>query len=294
MSLNITEYIENFAKKYPNFSHYFHFLYPMVSNIEIQSYFKLREKLLSKFPNGMTINMSKDFGIKDFNFDFHFNFNFFDDAILYNSLINHRVYEEDTTNFFINNLNEDSNFLDVGVNIGWYTMLAASISKKGKIIGIEANPTLITHIQENIKLNNFDNVTLYNNAAWDKDEILKLNFSEEVLANGSIIDKNFKNKVDVKGTPLDKLLKGFSFDLVKMDIEGSEAKAIKGFHETLEMQKPMIVVEFNYGYDIPSLINAIPKFYKYYTLDSHGNLKSTTKDYLLTLKNTTINVLLKA
>lgn len=294
MALNIADYMDKFSRKFPNFSHHFHFLYPLVHNMQIKGYTKIRQGLLNKYPQGVTCNTFKDFGIKDLYFDFHFDFHFFDDAILYNSLVNHQIYEEDTTNFFLKNLKEDSNFLDVGVNVGWYTILAASISKKGKIIGIEANPTLINHLNDNIKLNRFDNVILYNKAAWDKYETVKLNFDEEILANGSIIDTSYRNKVDVEGVPLDNLLKGLHFDFVKMDIEGSEARAIKGFYETIKTQKPTMVIEFNYGYDIPSLIKQIPNFYSYHTLDKDGNLIHTDRDSLSKLTKGSINVVLKA
>ncbi|MEM3489433.1 MAG: FkbM family methyltransferase [Nitrososphaerota archaeon] len=259
---------------------------------EIKEYKNIRNNLLSKYPNGLLVDLSKDLNLRKLNFKFHFNFYFYDDALLYYLLRNGNVYEEETTNYLLKNLDSESNFLDVGANIGYYTFLSASIAKEGEIISVEANPELSEHLEENKEINDFSNVKIFNNAAWDRTEVLELNFDEVLLAHGSIINKSFAKKVKVNAIPLDTILSNKRIDLIKMDIEGSEYKAINGLHETIVTSKPKIVVEFNSGYDVKSLVDSIEDFYNYYTIDKNGDVHTTNTDYLLSLKNTHLNVVL--
>jgi glycosyltransferase involved in cell wall biosynthesis len=61
-------------------------------------------------------------------------------------------YDQKELNFLINNMKNDSIFLDIGANYGFYTQFIATKSNFKKIIAIEPNPLMVQRINENINL----------------------------------------------------------------------------------------------------------------------------------------------
>jgi FkbM family methyltransferase len=78
------------------------------------------------------------------------------------------------------NLNDNNNaiIIDMGANIGIYTILLSHIYPNAKIIAIEASPTTFEMLKSNCKLNNLlhllsseSNVLFINKAISDKDDM---------------------------------------------------------------------------------------------------------------------------
>jgi len=74
------------------------------------------------------------------------------------------------------NYNNNAIVMDIGANIGIYTILLSYIYPKAKIIAVEASPTIFEMLRSNCKLNNLlfpsgSNVLLINKAISDKDDI---------------------------------------------------------------------------------------------------------------------------
>ena len=59
--------------------------------------------------------------------------------------------------------------LDIGSNIGYYTLLEAKGNPRGRIIAIEPNPVAFQYLKKNIQANALDNVIAKNTAIWNKD-----------------------------------------------------------------------------------------------------------------------------
>ena len=129
------------------------------------------------------------------------------------------------------------NVIDVGANIGVYTVLAAEkVGKNGKVIAIEPETENYKRLIENIQLNNFRNVISQNIGLTDHEGFEKLYFSSFV--GHSLIfqeDKNSYIKVPVK--TIDKLVEELNLkkiDIIKIDTEGSELPVLKGAEKTLK------------------------------------------------------------
>ncbi len=77
-----------------------------------------------------------------------------------------KTYEPHVTNLVKGILKEGGVFLDVGANIGYFTMLAASLVKaNGKVIAIEPNPQNLQLIYSSLLENHLSNVAIYPYAA---------------------------------------------------------------------------------------------------------------------------------
>ena len=141
-------------------------------------------------------------------------------------------------------LKNDSVFIDIGSNLGYYTLFAAKKSPEGFIISIEPDKDLNEKIVENVKVNNFDNVKCINAAIWDKnDEEIKL--YEDIISghNPTCFGGGEKYSI-IKTITLDKIVSDLSLvkiDWLKMDIESAEVKALEGAKEALKITENFLL-----------------------------------------------------
>ena len=140
--------------------------------------------------------------------------------------------------------------LDVGANIGLYTLEAAkAVGPKGRVIAIEASPDHISTIKRSVGLNRFRNVDIISSAVGEVEGVTTLILPEGanhgMFTLGSVTG-SVTRRVNVKR--IDDILKEqevLSVDFIKMDIEGSELVALKGATETLKRFRPTILIELN-------------------------------------------------
>jgi len=182
---------------------------------------------------------------------------------------------------FITQLNLNYNgamVMDIGANIGIYTILLSHIYPNAKIIAIEASPTIFEMLKSNCKLNNLllppsgSNVLLINKAVSDKDDTttefyekhLMSTMLKESLTNLSttiITTQDLLNKRVVRTVTIDNLVETTHINeilLLKIDIEGAEVLALKGAINTLTQKKiKNMIIEYhsleNYNYIIKLL-----------------------------------------
>lgn len=142
-------------------------------------------------------------------------------------------------------------FLDLGANIGYFSLLVAINSPSANIISFEPAKDLFHYMNDNISLNNIKNVSAINAAAGEINEEKDLFISSPDNSGMSSFHQpeNYSGKKErVKVLSMDEWFKtsGLSkIDIIKLDIEGSELAALKGMKEILQKQKPVLIVEVN-------------------------------------------------
>ena len=162
-----------------------------------------------------------------------------------------KTHEPLTTKLLSKELKKGMICLDVGGNIGYYTLLESNIiGDTGKVIAIEPSPPNFKHLKRNLEIQNSENVDAYNFAAGDVDG--NLNFLVYKESNGSftIPDGETTNLpgelIKVPAKRLDTFLKELNIehvDFVRMDVEGYEHHIIEGMKETIKKSKPMFQIE---------------------------------------------------
>lgn len=157
-------------------------------------------------------------------------------------------YEPHVTAVFARELKPGRNVLDIGANIGYFTMLAAKlVGPAGSVIAIEPNPANVKLIEASRRVNAFANVTIVQAAAGRTLGLLMLNTS---YSNGTTagLSEELAGLLDATTVPslaIDDLVHADRhIDFVKIDIEGAEYNALFGAQETLRRCKPVIVSEF--------------------------------------------------
>lgn len=138
-------------------------------------------------------------------------------------------------------------FVDVGANIGYFTLLASRlVGATGKVIAIEANPRTYNLLEANVALNRCANVDLRHVAAGEAPGFATMFEREPGNAGGDQVD--FAAAADIasiKVERLDTIVGERAVRLIKLDIEGAEAKALRGATGLLEQSEaPDLVFEF--------------------------------------------------
>lgn len=150
------------------------------------------------------------------------------------------VHEKNTTHQFKKEINEGMNILEIGANIGYYTLIAARIIKdNGHIYAFEPSPQNVRSLIANIYINGFENIVeVHREGIADKTS--KLTFFLYSKSNLCGFERR-KTEGDIKQigeimvdvTTVDQFLGNRKIDYLRMDIEGFEWEAIKGMKKIL-------------------------------------------------------------
>jgi FkbM family methyltransferase len=151
--------------------------------------------------------------------------------------------------------------LDCGANVGVYVRDALEAGAR-LVVAIEPAPENIECLRRNFGAEAASGrVIVYPKGVWDKDDVLTLNVDPaNSAADSFLIQPEGSHGVQkVPLTTIDKLvaeLKLERVDLIKMDIEGAEPKALDGARQTLARFKPRLAISAYHQPDHPRLIPA--------------------------------------
>jgi len=212
----------------------------------------------------------------------------FQDSVL--SKFIYKGFEETELLFIRRYLNEDDIFIDIGANIGLFSLHAAQvIGKKGKVIAFEPTPVTYSRLLLNVSLNHFNEIVTCNNLGLsDKKGLLKMNISNNGYDAWNTFalptETFFNEQIDVPVETLDNYLSDHNISIsnisfIKVDVEGWEAYVIRGASNFLKNKDaPSLLVEFTEenafaaGTNCYELYDLIKSFgYNWYTYDSIKN-----------------------
>lgn len=250
---------------------------------------QLFQKILRRIEKKIeTIERNKKNKIWD---NFFINYPFFQYTLKNNIKINlyksvylsRRIYngfEEDELEFIDKNLTEGDVFVDIGANIGLFTLVAArKIGSSGKVISFEPTKNIFEKLVENCKINNFTNVDLRNIGLSNKVDTLTFFASENGLdAFNSFVENSEResNKIQIETSTLDLELDKIDktkIKIVKIDVEGWEKFVLFGGESFFRNYSPIVMMEFTdentfqAGYPIHDLYDIMVTYgYKWYRL----------------------------
>jgi FkbM family methyltransferase len=190
-------------------------------------------------------------------------------------------FEPHNEAFILETLMPNETFIDIGANIGWFTLIAAqkiekdwreSMGPKGQVIGFEANINTSKLLMGSVQNSPYrDFIKTYNVALAP--ELSMLEFED--IKHGNIgggqvrqvpeghVSKNHDQikekyadvpdpfgdcqKTPIAAAPLDNFLANETqkIGLIKMDVEGSEPYVLRGAKETFKRHQPKLMIEFH-------------------------------------------------
>ena len=177
-------------------------------------------------------------------------------------------------------------FIDVGANLGEYTLFAAKRVTRGRVLAFEPLPSIRTMLQKNITLNGFKNIDVYPFGLSSKSETMSIHEFGDVhegLATFYPGDRTSRLSVAVELKKLDDIITSVvpaRIDFIKIDIEGSEFKALQGARLVISRYHPVFMIEINEityaaaGFtvaDIQAFFRDVG--YKAYQIRKHGRIE---------------------
>lgn len=194
-------------------------------------------------------------------------------------------YEKVELEFLKKSIHKNSTFIDIGANIGIYSLTASKIiDDYGKIISFEPYSKNYNSLVSNIELNKFKNIITERLAIANKNEQINLYYDEKEKNLGMVSMNERENSLKeiVQSTTLDTyVIKNniHKIDFIKIDIEGNELNALQGMKNILANQKPILLLEILTKKDLNIIISFLNKYkYKKYYLSEYSEIVSKNEN----------------
>lgn len=151
--------------------------------------------------------------------------------------------ELDTLTSYLNSLSSPITAVDIGANVGIWTVLLAQHKNVKKVIAFEPSKENLSFLRSNLELNGIqDKVEVVESAVSDTDGEVRFDdvgsgATKRISQTGSIV---------VSSVSLDTYLRNTSVDLIKIDVEGYEPSVLNGCWKTIESSLPTLFIEYSF------------------------------------------------
>ncbi len=224
-------------------------------------------------------------------------------------LIASGTWEDNNTKLLKVLMKTRANIVDAGANHGYFSVIAAAQNRKhnrsGKIFCIEANPSFIALLTSSVISNGFSqSINIVNKILSDKQQDNSRFLSMKTLKGGSGVDSaEFINNISeqkleydvlaIESTTLDVLIpKGLKIDILRMDIQGYEFKALKGASRVLSESDDIVIFmeldpTLSYYSEVEDEFNQLEKMgFKFWIVQKNGSIKSASIKSLIDIQKT--------
>lgn len=180
--------------------------------------------------------------------DFKYRY-YLQDLLSVNSIGLSKTWEPHILKFSQMYLNEfkNKNIVDIGAHFGYHTLNFAKLTN-GQVYSFEPQPQNYNLLKLNAKINNLQNIYPMMIGLSSKNESSKIPLVLKTKEKGNMGDftinnltSNFYSKI--KSRTLD----SFNYkdiSLIKIDVQGWEKKVLKGAKNTINLNKPLLIIEF--------------------------------------------------
>jgi FkbM family methyltransferase len=135
--------------------------------------------------------------------------------------------------------------VDVGANIGYYTLLAGKLSgASGRVNAVEPCPGNLAFLERNIKLSKLKNITIHPYAAGETFQKREFHVTDISVDHGFYAHPyaTTVNMIEVTQLPLDELIKS-RVDLAKIDVEGAEIEVLNGMKSIVNRSGSLVLFD---------------------------------------------------
>jgi FkbM family methyltransferase len=147
--------------------------------------------------------------------------------------------ELETKRWFVENVQPDWWILDIGANIGYYTILFAQLASRGRVLAFEPTTTA-SMLRQNLQHHGIDNA-----------EVHELALGAFTGAREDRIYRLWGTEGEVKTYPFSRLddfleqRQPARIDCLKIDVDSFDFEVLRGAERTLLKYDPVIVIELN-------------------------------------------------
>jgi FkbM family methyltransferase len=150
------------------------------------------------------------------------------------------LHEQDEMGFALHVLRRGDVFVDIGANVGSYTVLAAKLG--ARVVAVEPIPATFDHLVANVRLNGLESlVTAHRVGLSDRNGTLRFTTDHGTINHVLAATENLAG-TDIEVVTLDSILAGVSPALIKIDVEGHELAVLNGAGRTLGSPSLLAVI----------------------------------------------------
>ena len=170
-------------------------------------------------------------------------------------VLREKDYEPECSEFVIKHLDPQKDALDIGANIGLYTVLMSSLASGGsRVLAVEPTPGALRYLRQNIARNSCDHaVIVFEGVAANEKGRVSIK-TIPGMEEYSSIRKNITHAwlpdkactaVEVESITVDSLVEKHQLTpgFMKIDTEGAEYLVLSGAERTLTQYRPIILAE---------------------------------------------------
>ncbi|WP_298334787.1 FkbM family methyltransferase [uncultured Erythrobacter sp.] len=205
-------------------------------------------------------------------------------------MITEGYWEYWLTQYFAQNIKNGDTVLDIGANLGYYTILAGDlVGKEGNVVAVEPNPFVFSLLSKTVLHNGYQARTKLHHFALAVEEetgTRKFFVPANEPKNGTILSEDadvpaHENWGEVLDIELG-CLNPDDFervDFIKIDVEGAELGVLRSLKPIIEKHRPRIVCEVNFhrGYGFQDIQKALGESGDLKYLDYDGKVQPLTK-----------------
>jgi FkbM family methyltransferase len=146
------------------------------------------------------------------------------------------IWEPSLTNHLLSKKCVDGIFIDVGANIGYYSLLASRIFSQ--VISFEPSPATHALLSENVRRNGRKNIVLHQAAIADTEAIMDLYKTSDSGLSSLVVKSGMLKEASVRVAPLQSFLADSDWGrvrFIKIDVEGTESRVLDSIANCLSL-----------------------------------------------------------
>ena len=193
------------------------------------------------------------------------------------NFINGGRYEEEYQQVLASFRRPDSVFLDIGANLGVFSLRLAPMMRRGHVYAFEPNQKIYELFTRSVHLNGLGNwIEIFQSGASDREAEMVLSVPQAHAGGASVAEVGQGLAIPgerIRVSPVDHTLSDLQrFDLAKIDVEGHELNVLRGMSALVERSPDAVILFEKLGKDTGIEAELIAFFEKFgmnlYRIDS--------------------------
>lgn len=176
-------------------------------------------------------------------------------SVIENIILEDGIFDKAVLDLMSDHIKSNSIVIDVGANIGAYTIPLAVLNPTIDIHSFEPNPYVADRLRRNISVNQITNVTVHqeglsNNQGVTQFHVIRpsenmtYNLGLSSIAESAVQDQD-TDKIEIAINTIDNIFSDSDkhVSLLKVDVQGFEFEVLKGAEITINKYRPVIIIE---------------------------------------------------
>jgi FkbM family methyltransferase len=202
------------------------------------------------------------------------------------SLINGGRWEQHVLDVFFSFVTDDSVFLDIGANLGFYSLLIGKrITSSGRVHAFEPHPQLVNLMRRSLRVNSLEErpgskVVIHQFGLADREQMIEFHYPVGHLGGGHIAAARDNGQFTVVKANIkrldDVMAPDFSCDLVKIDVESHELGVLQGMRRTIANSPKIKIIFENHSRNV-ARAKDLGAFFSEFGMELYGIRGTLTK-----------------